>query len=126
MGVTADYGRSNAVDLYNGASGTTVGTGTTSLAATTSAVITTAAAAPGTTAAVTEVTSAAVATTTAAATTALAEPWSKAQLSPIVLITLTGSISEFGEGSARRAAFVSGLAAVLGINEKYIVIIYEF
>ena len=42
---------------------------------------------------------------------------------PVVLITLTGSIDEFGEGSARRAAFVSGLAALLGIKEKNIAII---
>ena len=36
---------------------------------------------------------------------------------------LTGSLDTFGEGSERRAAFVSGLAAVLEISEKQIVII---
>jgi hypothetical protein len=42
---------------------------------------------------------------------------------PKVVLTLTGSISTFGEGSARRAAFVSGLAAVLRITENQIVIV---
>jgi hypothetical protein len=42
---------------------------------------------------------------------------------PKVVLKLTGSISTFGEGSARRAAFVSGLAAVLRISENQIVIV---
>jgi hypothetical protein len=38
-------------------------------------------------------------------------------------VKLTGSISTFGEGSERRVAFVSGLAAILGILERQVVII---
>jgi hypothetical protein len=38
-------------------------------------------------------------------------------------LKLIGSISTFGEGSARRAAFLSGLAAVLRISENQLVII---
>ena len=94
MKVSAGGEGSNATDLYNSASGTHSGPGTTSLAATT-------------TAATPEITSAP----------------SVDEDTPVVLITLTGSIDEFGEGSARRAAFVSGLAALLGIKEKNIAII---
>ena len=36
---------------------------------------------------------------------------------------MTGSIDSFGEGSERRKAFISGLAAVLGIIEKQMVIV---
>jgi hypothetical protein len=84
----------NAVDLYSSTSGTTLGPGTTSLAATTAAAMPEMPSAP------------------------LVD-----EDTPIVLITLTGSINEFGQGSARRAAFVSGLAALLGINEQNIAII---
>jgi hypothetical protein len=69
-----------------------------------------------------EMTTAPAATTAAAKTEAPSTP-SLNEDTPIVLITLTGSIDEFGPGSARRTAFMSGLAAVLGINEKSIVII---
>jgi hypothetical protein len=89
MRVTAGTRYSNAVDLYNSASGTT----------------TTAAAAP---------------TTQTAAPTTSAPP---AFEHPKVVLKLSGSISTFGEGSARRAAFVSGLAAVLRISENQIVIV---
>ncbi len=40
-----------------------------------------------------------------------------------IILKLTGSIDTFGEGSARRNLFLSGLAAVLQIPEKQIVII---
>jgi hypothetical protein len=40
-----------------------------------------------------------------------------------IILKLTGSISTFGEGSDRRTAFVSGLAAILKIPEAQIVII---
>jgi hypothetical protein len=82
----------------------------------------TSAAAATTAAAMAEVTSAAAATTAAAMAEVTSAPLVDED-TPIVLITLTGSINEFGQGSARRAAFVSGLAALLGINEQNIAII---
>ncbi len=119
-------GYSNVVDLYlyNITSGTATSAPT---AATTTTVPTTSAAAatlyPYNITSGTATSAPTAATTTTVPTTSAAAATVPLLEHPKIVLTLTGSIGTFGEGSTRRTVFVSGLAAVLRILEEQIIIV---